>query len=57
MGIWAISCYSYVGFFLVMDVVFVLVFTIGGFFGLLHMLRELKKAEVDETDNGRMARL
>jgi hypothetical protein len=54
MSNWAIGCYIYIGLFMLLNVGFTVAFTIGGLFDIIHMLRELREAEIDDTDDGRV---
>ena len=56
MSAWAINCYVYVVLAVVVNIIFTIAFTIGGFVDLIEMLKELKTAEIDDTDDGRVAR-
>jgi hypothetical protein len=55
MSTWAISCYVYAVLAVVVNIIFTIAFTIGGFVDLIEMLKELKTAEIDDTDDGRVA--
>ncbi len=54
MDIWAVSCYIYMGVLMALNIVLTILFTVGGFSDLVHLLMELKKGEIDETDDGRV---
>ena len=56
MSAWAINCYVYVVLAVVVNIIFTVAFVIGGFVDLIEMLKELKTAEIDDTDDGRVAR-
>ncbi len=51
---WAIGVFLVVGCLGLLHIIFIFIFAIGGFFDLRHLLSELKKAVVDETDDGRV---
>ena len=53
MSNWALACFWIAAFFIIANFVFSIAVTIGGFFDLLHLVRQLKESKINETDNGR----
>jgi hypothetical protein len=54
MGSWAIACFTIVGTLITINFVFIIMCIIGGFVDLMYLFQSLKKAVVDETDDGRV---
>ena len=54
MSNWAIAVIIFTGACLVIDIIFSIGCTVGGWFDLKYLLNALKSSEVDETDDGRV---
>ncbi len=54
MSNWATASIIFVGICLLLDIIFSIGCTIGGWFDLKYLLNALKSSEVDESDDGRV---
>ncbi|MFC1676047.1 hypothetical protein ACFL3G_03165 [Planctomycetota bacterium] len=54
MSNWVIASLIYAGLCVLIDLIFSIGCTVGGWFDLKFLLNALKASEVDETDDGRV---
>jgi len=53
-NLWAVGLFIFLGLMVLINFVLCFVFAFGGFFDLRYLLKSLKEAQVDETDDGRV---